>query len=91
GVVLHGPARCEPLVPIAPGVVVAVPVERYDWLTDGATFDLPGGLALAVDGEREWMARAGEAWQVRVLAAGVATVDVEQALLAYARAQPQPS
>jgi hypothetical protein len=90
GVTIHSPALIEPLVPIAPGVVVAVPVERYVWLDDGAAFELPSGVALAVDGEREWMARPGESWQVRVLRAGVAVVDVEQALLAFAQAQPQP-
>lgn len=84
-------AEFEPLVPIAPGVVAAVPIKLYEWLADGAATDLPAGVALAVDGEREWMVRAGESWQVRVLAAGVATVDVEQALLAFAHAQPQPT
>ena len=71
--------------PIAPGLIVPVPVSDYTWLRDGDTFDLPSGVALALDGERELMTRTGETWQVRVVAAGLRVVAVEQALAAYAQ------
>ena len=70
--------------PIAPGVIAPIGVAAHIWLAAGATFDLPTGTVLALDGEREVNAREGERWQVRVVADGVAVVNVEAALAASA-------
>jgi hypothetical protein len=76
--------------PIAPGVIAPIGVAAHIWLAADATFDLPTGTVLALDGEREVNARAGERWQVRVVADGVAVVDVEAALAASAMRESGP-
>ncbi|HEY1015335.1 MAG TPA: hypothetical protein VGE07_21695, partial [Herpetosiphonaceae bacterium] len=54
----------------------------HDWLWHGDWADLPTPAALALDGERELVARAGETWRARVIAHGVRVADVEAALQA---------
>ncbi|MCA0353621.1 MAG: NAD(+)/NADH kinase [Chloroflexi bacterium] len=73
-------------VPIAPGLITPVALAESNYLAAGERIALRSG-AIALDGEREWMARAGEQWQVQVLAEGVATVDLAAALAAFAQQQ----
>lgn len=70
--------------PIASGVIAAVGIAQHTWLCAGDTFGLPTGTVLALDGERELNARAGETWQVRVVAQGVPVVNIERALMTIA-------
>ena len=71
--------------PIAPGVIAPVNIATHAWLKTGDQYDLPTNAALALDGEREWMSRDGEAWQVRVVADGVRRLDVAAALARWAK------
>ncbi|MFD3166876.1 NAD(+)/NADH kinase [Herpetosiphon sp. NSE202] len=73
-------------VPIAPGMITPVPIAEHSYLPAGQRIALRSG-AIALDGEREWMARAGEDWQVGVIAEGVITVDLAAALAAFAKQQ----
>ncbi len=81
-----GPAGAIMRAPIAPGTIADVPVLDYAWLADGAAFALPSGTVLALDGERELVARDDARWSVRPVAAGVPVVHIEPALLACTRA-----
>ncbi|KPL91417.1 NAD(+)/NADH kinase [Herpetosiphon geysericola] len=71
-------------VPIAPGMITPVPIAEHSYLHAEQRIELRSG-AIALDGEREWMARAGEDWQVNVIAEGVITVDLAAALTAFAQ------
>ncbi len=73
-------------VPIAPGLITPVALTEHAYLNAEQSVDLLSG-AIALDGEREWMARAGEQWHVKVIAQGVATVDIAAALAAFVQHQ----
>jgi predicted polyphosphate/ATP-dependent NAD kinase len=64
-------------VPLAPGLVVPVAVERHELMTRGeaVTLDEAGG-SLALDGEREIERRRGEAVTVQLID-GPLTIDVD--------------
>lgn len=77
-----GPSARTILAPIAPGVIERIGLRSHTWLWHHDWVDLPTPTTLALDGERELVARAGETWRVRVIAHGVQVVDVQQALQA---------
>ncbi|MFP6769666.1 MAG: hypothetical protein VB859_15930, partial [Planctomycetaceae bacterium] len=69
------------LAPIAPGLVLPVPVRTFRWLEPGETVDIthrPGTLAL--DGERETIVGRDDHLAVRLEADGPIMVDVPATL-----------
>ena len=76
-----GPGGDEVLAPIAPGLVVPVPVREIRWLEPGERVPIasrPGTLAL--DGERETTVRAGDDLAVELSQHGPTMVDVDATL-----------
>jgi hypothetical protein len=75
------PAECEVQVPLAPGLMATVGIERHCELDIGDAVTVNGGgVILALDGERELALREGESAEIRLRADGPWIVDVFRAL-----------
>ena len=76
-----GPGGQEVLAPIAPGLVVPVPVRNVQWLTPGDSIPVtfrPGTLAL--DGERETTVGRDDEFVIQLNVHGPTMVDVDTTL-----------
>jgi predicted polyphosphate/ATP-dependent NAD kinase len=82
-----GPGNRDVRAPIAPGLLISVPVRSVRWMAigDQGTVDSAPAL-LALDGEREIPVRAGEQIQVRLSRDGPHVVDIAAAVQAAVRA-----
>ena len=82
------------LAPLGPGQMVPIAVEEWRMLHPGERVTLRGPGALAVDGERQVVLRAGESAEVRLIAAGPGVLDVSgllRSLAAEGRGPPPPT
>jgi predicted polyphosphate/ATP-dependent NAD kinase len=69
------------LAPVSPGLVIAVPIERYHLLALGDEVSLePAACTIAVDGERQLEVYAEQAVRVRLSGDGPWVVDVRRCL-----------
>ncbi|MFQ5611669.1 MAG: ATP-NAD kinase family protein [Anaerolineae bacterium] len=82
-----GPQGQPVLAPIAPGVVVPVPIENIHWLAVGRQRSITHAPAvLALDGEREVLIKTGERIEIRLSQNGPHVVNVKAALQAASQA-----
>jgi predicted polyphosphate/ATP-dependent NAD kinase len=76
-----GPGGRKVRAPLAPGLVVDVPVRRVERVALDAEIELPEPAGvLALDGEREIELRPGPRWSLRVARRGPYVVDVRKTL-----------
>ncbi|GIK40177.1 MAG: ATP-NAD kinase [Chloroflexota bacterium] len=82
-----GPGMQQVLAPIAPGLILPVPIQSIQWLAVGeqkAVTHIP--TVLALDGEREIPIKADELIEIRLTQNGPHVVNVEAALQVASRA-----
>lgn len=82
-----GPDGRPVLAPLAPGMMVRIPIRSLRWLAVGQQDDITcAPVVLALDGEREFAVRAGETVTVRLSQDGPHVVNIEAALRAASQA-----
>ncbi len=82
-----GPGPQQVLAPIAPGLIVPIPIQSLTWLAVGEQKTVPHApTVLALDGEREIPIKADELIEIRLSQNGPHVVNVEAALQVASRA-----